>query len=263
MNTRPTFIAHVEPAKSMKPGHVRSTTQRVRPRPLPTLRELRLDTAPLELVAARLRVIAAVALDQAWLAPRAAGASAQRWNAVDQRQQLGDVVPSGAGEDGRQRDPAGFGKNVVLRPRLTAIGWVRSSFFSRATPGRRRCRQPRGLESTGRVGATRPAAPYAAGATLRRVASARVVASRCCPIHIPFPSGASATGSHSARRTGSRSTPPDWERGADPWISTGAAAASAAGVRSASIRHRRSDALDMRDCVALGHATVPIPPAQY
>ena len=66
--------------------------------------------------------------------------------------------------------------------------------------------------------------------------------SPCCPIRIPFPSGAFATGSRSVRRTGSRSMPPDRERGAGPWFSTGGAAASAAGARSASRRHHRSDA---------------------
>jgi len=133
VNTRPTFIAHVEPAKSMQPREraLDDPTRAAKPTAVsgPALRKLALDAAPLELGAMRLRIISTVALDEIGLAPRAAGTSAERRNRVDQWQQLGDVVPIGAGEHGGQRDPACFGENMVLRPRLTAIGWVRSSFF--------------------------------------------------------------------------------------------------------------------------------------
>ena len=55
MNTCPTFIAHVEPAKSMKPGqralHDPTRAAKTTAVRRPTLRELRRDPAPLQFVA--------------------------------------------------------------------------------------------------------------------------------------------------------------------------------------------------------------------
>ena len=86
MDTRPTFIAHVEPAKSMQPRQrpLDDPTRPAKPAAVrrSTLRKLGPDAAPLEFVAMRLRIISTVALNQTGLAPRAAGASPQRRNGV-------------------------------------------------------------------------------------------------------------------------------------------------------------------------------------
>jgi N-6 DNA methylase len=133
VNTRPTFVAHVEPAKSVKPGqralHDPPRAAEAAAVRRPALRELRVDPASMRLIAMRLRIVSPVALDQAGFAPGPPGAAAQRRNGVDEGQQLGDVVPVRTREQRRQRDPTRFGENVMFRPRLTAIGWVRSSFF--------------------------------------------------------------------------------------------------------------------------------------
>ena len=115
-------------------------------------------------------------------------------------------------------------------------------FFPRAMPGPRHCRRGRGLDPIGPSGATRRAAPRAVGARPRRVATAPAVANTCSPSHSPFPSDASATAAHSARRTGCPSTRPDRERGAAPWPSNGGAAASGGAVQCDSTRRGRSDA---------------------
>lgn len=84
-----------------------------------------------------LGVVAAVALD-AGRAP--AGPPAQGRNAVDQRQELGDVVAVRRGDNGDEGNAARLGQNVMLRPFLAAIGWARSSFFPRAALGGTRSR---------------------------------------------------------------------------------------------------------------------------
>lgn len=86
------------------------------------------NAAGTEVVAMSLRVVAAVTLDAIRPSSWAAAAPPHWRNGVDERQELGDVVAVGRRQDGDQRDPVGFRQNVMLRPFLTAIGWVRSSF---------------------------------------------------------------------------------------------------------------------------------------
>jgi len=133
MNACSTFIAHVETAKLMEPRQ-RALDHPARPAEAtamarPAFRQLRLDPAAAKLITVGLRIIPTVALHQVRLAPRAAGSAAERRNAFDQRPQLRDVVPVGARQPRRKRNPLRVSENVMFRPRLTAIGRVRSSFF--------------------------------------------------------------------------------------------------------------------------------------
>ena len=50
-------------------------------------------------------------------------------DAGDQRQQLRDVVGIGAGDDGRERDAAAVGHQMMLGARARAIGGIRTRFF--------------------------------------------------------------------------------------------------------------------------------------
>ena len=93
------------------------------------LRQLRLDAATVEGVPVRLRIIAAVALHQVRLPSRAARSATQRQHRIDQWQELGDVVPVRGRQPRRKRNPVRVSEKVMFRPRLTAIGRVRSSFF--------------------------------------------------------------------------------------------------------------------------------------
>ena len=243
MNAGPTFVPHIEAAKTMEPGQrafhdpPRATEPTAMRRA--ALGELGLDPAALQRVAMRLRVVTPVSLNQARLAQGAPRTAAERRNGVDEGQQLGDVVPVGAGQDGRQRDPARVGEEMVLRPRLTAIGWVRSSCFpprsARTEPlstrARVRSNSPRWRNSASSTACSRHHTPARCHRTSR--------ASTYGLTHTPVPSGACAKESHCATRRESRSRRPDPGGEADPWPSSGGAAASVTAARFASIRHRR------------------------
>jgi hypothetical protein len=133
VDTRAPFIPHVEAAKLMEPGQ-RALDDPAGPAEAtamlgPALRQLRLDAPAVEGVAVRLRIIAAVALHEIRLPPGAAGPAAHWRYCVHQRQELRDVMPVGGRQLRRKRNPLAVSENVMFRPRLTAIGWVRSSFF--------------------------------------------------------------------------------------------------------------------------------------
>lgn len=81
--------------------------------------------------AMRLGVIATVTLERFRALSGAARFAPNRRNGLNQRQQLRHIVGVGPGDYGRERDALRVGKKVVLAPRFTAIGWVRSSFFPR------------------------------------------------------------------------------------------------------------------------------------
>ena len=76
-------------------------------------------------------VIAAITLERFRALSGTARFAPNRRNSLNQRQQLRHIVGVGPGDYGRERDALRVGEKVVLAPRLTAIGWVRSSFFPR------------------------------------------------------------------------------------------------------------------------------------
>jgi hypothetical protein len=133
VDTRAPLIPHVEAAKLMEPGQRAfddpACPTETTPVLGPPLRQLRLDASAVECIAVRLRIVAAVPLHEIRLAPRGAWPAAHGRHRVHQRQQLRDVVPVGGRQLRRKRNPLAVSENVMFRPRLTAIGWVRSSFF--------------------------------------------------------------------------------------------------------------------------------------
>jgi len=60
-------------------------------------------------------------------------ALAQRWNAIDQWDQLGDVVFVRPGHDRRERDSLSVGSDVVLAAGTRTIGGIRTRFFPAPT----------------------------------------------------------------------------------------------------------------------------------
>ena len=159
MHARTPFVPQIESTKAMEPGQRAfndparaSQSAAVR---TAAFRQLAGDPTSRECVAMRLRVIPAVALHKARLPQRSTRTTAQRRNAIDERQQLCHVVPVRRREARDNRNPVGVGKNMMFRPGLTAIGRVRSSFFPRAARGERRCRPRHGRDPAGPVGATR------------------------------------------------------------------------------------------------------------
>ena len=267
MNASATFVAHIESSKSVKPrqralNDPACAAQAAAVR-RPSLRELGGDPAAMQRVTMRLRIVAAVALNQRRFAHRATRSAAEGRNRVDQRQQLGDVVPVGRRQHRRQRDAVGLGENVVFRPRLTAIGWVRSSFFpprsarteALSTTARARSNWPRRRNSASNTACSRRQTPARCQRTSRR--------QQVLPDPHPISFGSICHGIPlrrtkrmpvSAARSGMRGRPMAFQRRRGGFGNRG------------SIRLHNASSIrrsDMRDRLALGHATVPIRPDQY
>src|SRR5487761_2631379 len=96
-------------------------------------RNLRLDAWRLESRSMRVRIVAAISLDEVRFALRTPRLARDRGNRLDQRQQLGDIVAVGLGQNDRERNAFRVGEDVVLGAGTTAIGWVRSRFFPAPT----------------------------------------------------------------------------------------------------------------------------------
>ena len=180
MNTRTTFVPHVQSTKPMQPRQcaLDDPTRATEPAAVrPTaFRQLAGDPAPPELIAVRLRVVPAVALHEARLPQRRPGAAPQGRNPVHQGQQLRHVVPVRRREARDNRNPVGVGKNMMFRPGLAAIGRVRSSFFpprsarseALSTTARARSSWPRRRNSVSKTRCSRFHTPARCQRTSRR-----------------------------------------------------------------------------------------------
>ncbi|ANB75666.1 hypothetical protein AYM40_25345 [Paraburkholderia phytofirmans OLGA172] len=82
----------------------------------------RSDAALAKPAAMRVGIVAAVGLDDLGLAKRSAASAANRWDSVDQRQQLRDIVAVRGGQNRVYED-------VVFGPWSCAIGGVWPSFW--------------------------------------------------------------------------------------------------------------------------------------
>lgn len=91
----------------------------------------RLDGEGAQQPTMRFGVVATITLKRLRALSGTARFAPDRRNGLNQGQQLRHIVGVGPSDYGRERDTLRVGKNVVLAPRLTAIGWVRSSFFPR------------------------------------------------------------------------------------------------------------------------------------
>jgi hypothetical protein len=267
MDTIATFIPHIKAPKSMKPrqgsfddpsGPAKATAVRCA-----TFRELRLDASAMQGIAVGLRVIRTIALDQDRFADRAAGDAPQRRNLVYQWQQLGDVVPIGGRYDRSQGNAARLGENVMFRPRLTAIGWVRSSFFpprsarteALSTIVRARSSWPRWRNSASRAPCRRRHTPARCQLTSRR--------QQVLPDPQPISFGSICHGIPlrstnrmpvNAARSETRGRPMCLNRRRGGFGKSGSIR-----VHNASSIKR----LGMRDRLIVGHATVPIRSGEY
>jgi hypothetical protein len=93
-----------------------------------TLRDHRLDAAITQALTVRLGVIAAIGVDDFWLAKRSAARAANRRNRINQRQQLSDVVAVCPRQGHADRHPVGIYEDVMFGTRSRAIRGVRPSF---------------------------------------------------------------------------------------------------------------------------------------
>ena len=88
----------------------------------------RRDTDCLDLFAVLVVVIGAVGEQRVRLSARATAAAPHRWERVDQRHELGDVVAVTAGQRHLQRDTVPFGDQVVFRAGSGTVDRARSGF---------------------------------------------------------------------------------------------------------------------------------------
>lgn len=113
-----TLPADTEPAELVKPGeaplHDPALGAQPRSVVLTAPGDQRFDAAGPELAAVLVVVIAPVGEETIGTMARAADLAGNRDDAVDQGQQLGDVVAIAARQGDCQRQPAGVGQQVVL-----------------------------------------------------------------------------------------------------------------------------------------------------
>lgn len=133
MNGWPAFVPDVEASIAVQPGngalHDPTSTPQAAAVGCAALSQVRTDASLSQNVAMGLGIVRAVALQRVGLTTRAARQTPQRWNGIDQWDQLRDIVTIGGSQDCGEGDAACFGQKVMFRPFLAAIGRVRSSFF--------------------------------------------------------------------------------------------------------------------------------------
>ena len=267
MHAVASFIAQVETAKLMEPGKC-AFDDPSRSAEAAAVRgaafgEGGLNALAVQRVAMRLRIVAAVALHQRRFAPRTARSAAQGRNRRHQRQELRYVMAIRGRQDGGQRNTPCLGENVMFRPRLTAIGWVRSSFFpprsarteALSTMARARSSSPRWRNSVRRTAWSRRHTPARCHRTSRR--------QQVLPEPQPISFGSICQGIPlrktnkipvKAARSATRGRPMFLNRRRGGFGNNG----SIRRHKASSIRR-----LDMRDRLTLGHATVPSLRKQY
>ncbi|GGU85070.1 hypothetical protein GCM10010275_20470 [Streptomyces litmocidini] len=81
------------------------------------------DPAGPDLVAVDVVVVAAVGEDRLGLSAGPSRPAADRWDGVEQGQELGDAVAVAAGEDDRERGAVAVGDQVVLGAGPSPIDW--------------------------------------------------------------------------------------------------------------------------------------------
>ena len=267
MNGGPTFVAQIQAAVAMEP---RQSAFDDPPRAAEatavgraSLGQVRPDASRVQVITVGLRIVGPVALDRVGFASRAARPAAQGRDRVDQREQLRDVVPVGRGEDRREGDAARIGQKVMFRSFLAAIGRVRSSLFpprnarseALSTRARARSSWPRRRNSARSTVCSRFQTP----ARCQRSSRRQQVLPDPHPISLGSichgnPERSTKTIPVSAARSGTRGRPIDRPRRRRGRGSRG------------SIRAHNASSMrrwDMRDRLAVGHATVPSRSSMY
>ena len=88
--------------------------------------DLRFDAAGTELAPVLVVVVAAVSCDDVGTSARSADLAAHRRHALDERDELGDVVAVAAGDRPGKRDPGRVYEQVMLRAVSGSINWARA-----------------------------------------------------------------------------------------------------------------------------------------
>ena len=123
-----------------------------------------------------LRIVAPIALQDIGPPLRPATSAPDLGQSADQRVELRNVIDVRRAHLGHEGDTAGINDDVVFRALLTAIGWVRSSFFpprsartdALSTTAQRRSSRPRRRSSASNTPCNRRQTPARCHRTKRR-----------------------------------------------------------------------------------------------
>ncbi len=143
-------------------------------------------------------------------------------HALEQRDQLGDVVAVTAGQRPGEREPCGVDEDVVLRARPAPVGRARIGLGVPFSPARGWSRRSLATTRSHQRPVTARAAARAAVPTPRLAATRPGAASRCTPTRTRAPAADASTGCPCAARTRSPTTPPDQAAAATPDTATAA-----------------------------------------
>jgi hypothetical protein len=132
MDVITSFIAYTKPAVLMKPRKATFYHPPIYPKATAivssSLSKLRRNSPFAKFFAMWLAVITTIAKDTVRTLKRSANLACNWWNAVNQRQQLCDVMAVGTGQLYRQRDAIGIRYQMVLRAFFAAICRVWACF---------------------------------------------------------------------------------------------------------------------------------------
>ena len=143
----------------------------------------------------RLAVVGPIALELSGSPAGSSPFSPDRRDAFEKGQKLGDVVPVGPGEVGREGNPPGVGEQVMLASGPCPVRGIGAGDFSpRPRPAPRRNRRWPAPSRSARPLRASPAAPGAAASTPRPAATASGAASRSFPSRRPAPGADTPTG---------------------------------------------------------------------
>ena len=148
------------------------------------------DAGLLQCLAVGTIIVSTIGLNGLGLFQRPSALSPNGLDAIDQEQQLRDVMPVGLGQNDVDRDALRIDEEVVFAAHLAAIGWVWSTFFRRARHVPTSCRQQPGRNRACRRHVICPTVRSAACAIPRPFARHAAAASRSCQSRIPFPAAA-------------------------------------------------------------------------
>ena len=171
-------------------------------------RQVRLNAPLPKLPTMWLGIVTTVAIHLIRVPARTTWLPSHRWDCVNQRQQLRDVVPVRSCQNRCERDAIGVGDEMVLAAQLAPVHRTGTRFSPRHRPREQmRCQRPPATSRSCPRRATWQAAWRATSPTRLPAANLEDVANMSCPNHIPSPGAASPTEYRSSARTGCRSAP--------------------------------------------------------
>ena len=137
MNRGQSFVAYAQSPELMQPGdsafNYPPGLAKIAAMRCSTFGNLVADAALLQCQSVCTTIVGTIGLNRFGLFQRPSALSSNRINTINQWQQLCDVMPIGLGQNDIDRDALRIDEEVVLATRLTAIGWVRSTFFPQCT----------------------------------------------------------------------------------------------------------------------------------